>query len=109
MPPGKVHARVVSVVNGVLLAGQYQVVAINHGSQQGIEPGNVLRTNRSGDKVTDHCAHITGLGTCTGHSVRLPAEASGTLLMFRVFDHLSYGLVVSESDPIAQGDEVVTP
>ncbi len=109
VPAGEVHARVASVVNGVLLAGQYQVVAINRGSQQGIEPGHVLRVNRSGDKILDHCATITGLGTCTGHSVRLPAEASGTLLMFRVFDHLSYGLVLTETDPIATGDEVVRP
>jgi len=108
--PGKpVHARVASVVNGVLLAGQYQVVAINHGSQQGIEPGHVLRVNTYGDKVRDHCATVTGLGTCIGHTVKLPQEASGTLLMFRVFDHLSYGLVLSETDPIATGDDVVQP
>ena len=29
--------------------------------------------------------------------------------MFRVFDHVSYGLVLSETDPIAYGDLVVTP
>ncbi len=109
VPAGEVHARVVSVVNGVLLAGQYQVIAINRGTQQGIEPGHVLRVNRYGDKVRDQCATVTGLGTCTAHSVRLPAEASGTLLMFRVFDHVGYGLVLSETDPIATGDQVVRP
>ena len=67
----------ISVVNGVLLAGQYQVVAINRGSQQGIEPGHVLRVNESGDHVRDHCATIAGLGTCTGHSVNLPDVDGG--------------------------------
>jgi hypothetical protein len=109
VPAGQVRGRIASVVNGVLLAGQYQAVAINRGSQQGIEPGNVLRVKKSGDKVLDHCAHVTGLGTCTGHTVKLPQEDSGTLLMFRVFDHVSYGLVLSETDPIAYGDLVVTP
>ena len=109
VPAGPVHARVVSVVNGVLLAGQYQVIAINRGSQQGIEPGHVLRVNESGDKVRDQCATITGLGTCIAHTVKLPLESAGTVLMFRIFDHLSYGLVLAETNPIATGDQVVRP
>jgi hypothetical protein len=92
-----------------LLAGQYQVVAINRGSQQGIEPGHVLRVNKSGDHIRDHCATIAGLGTCTGHSVNLPEVQAGTLLMFRVFEHVSYGLVLNINDPIADGDRVVRP
>src|SRR5579862_1161558 len=108
-PAGEVHARVISVVNGVLLAGQYQVVAINRGSQQGIEPGHVLRVYESGDHVRDHCATIAGLGTCTGHLVNLPDVTAGTLLMFRVYDHVSYGLVLNISNPIANGDRVVRP
>jgi LysM repeat protein len=109
VPAGEVHARVVSVVNGVLLAGQYQVIAINRGSQQGIEPGHVLRVNESGDQVLDHCATVTGLGTCTGHKVKLPQESAGTVLMFRIFDHVSYGLVLAETNPIATGDQVIRP
>jgi LysM repeat protein len=109
VPATEVHGRVVSVVNGVLLAGQYQVIAINRGSQQGIEPGHVLRVNESGDQVRDRCATITGTGTCTAHKVNLPLESAGTVLMFRIFDHLSYGLVVAESNPIANGDQVIRP
>jgi hypothetical protein len=109
VPRGPVDARVVSVVNGVLLAGQYQVVAINRGSEDGIEPGHVLRVNEYGDHVRDHCATVAGLGTCTGHLVTLPQESAGTLLMFRIYDHVSYGLVVEISNPIADGDKVVRP
>ena len=72
VPTAAVHARVVSVVNGVLLAGQYQVIAINRGSEQGIEPGHVLRVLESGDKVRDRCSIVTGKGTCTAHQVTLP-------------------------------------
>jgi|KBSSwiStaDraftv2_1062776.scaffolds.fasta_scaffold48184_3 LysM repeat protein len=109
VPAGKVNGRVVSVVNGVLLAGQYQVVAINRGSEQGIEPGHVLRVLESGDKVRDRCQMIAGKGSCIAHSANLPSEISGTLLMFRIFDHLSYGLVLDELSPIANGDKVVQP
>ena len=109
VPAGEVHGRVISVVNGVLLAGQYQVIAINRGSQDGIEPGQVLAVYESGDHIRDHCATMAGLGTCTGHSVNLPDVEAGTLLMFRVYEHVSYGLVLDITNPIAYGDKVVRP
>ncbi len=29
--------------------------------------------------------------------------------MFRIFDHLSYGLMLAETNPIANGDQVIRP
>ena len=104
-----VKAHILAVVNGLGLAGQYQVVALNRGSQQGIEPGHVLRAMDSAKQVRDRCASITGTGTCTAHNVKLPAEPSGTLLVFRVYDRVSYALVLDETTPISVGDLVVTP
>ena len=109
VPATAVKGRVLTVVNGLMLAGQYQVVALNLGSQQGIENGHVLRVNAAGDHVRDRCASINAIGTCTGHNVNLPVEAEGTLLVFRVFDHVSFGLVLQESSPIGVGDQVVRP
>lgn len=109
-PAAQVHGRILAVVNGVLLAGQFQVVAINRGSSDGIEPGHVLRVNDSAQTVRDRCARITGNGTCTHFSdTRLPAEMAGTLLVFRVFERVSYALVASETVPLAVGDRVVNP
>jgi LysM repeat protein len=109
-PAAKVHGRILAVVNGVLLAGQFQVVAINRGSRDGIEPGHVLRVNDAAQTVRDRCARITGNGTCTHFfDTRLPVEAVGTLLVFRVFEHVSYALVASETVPLGVGDHVVNP
>ncbi len=109
-PSVAVNGRILAVVNGVLLAGQYQVVAINRGSQQGVEPGHVLRVNESPKSVRDSCARIQGEGTCRRFgNVRLPVEAAGTLLVFRVYEHVSYALVASETNPLAIGDHVVNP
>jgi hypothetical protein len=41
--------------------------------------------------------------------VKLPAEAAGTLLVFRVYERVSYALVASETTPLSVGDRVVTP
>jgi LysM repeat protein len=109
-PTHAIKGRLLAVVNGVLLAGQYQVVAISGGANQGIEPGHVLRVNEASERVHDRCARIQGEGTCTRFgSQRLPVESAGTLLVFRSFEGMSYALVVSESIPLHVGDRVVTP
>ncbi len=109
-PSTQVHGRILAVVNGVLLAGQFQAVAINRGSNDGLEPGHVLRVNELAQQVRDRCARITGNGTCTRlRDTKLPAEAIGVLLVFRVFEHVSYALVASETAPLGVGDRVVTP
>ena len=109
-PAARIHGRIIAVVNGVLLAGQFQVVAINRGSSDGIEPGHVLRVNELPQTVQDHCARITGNGTCTRFGeTKLPIEAVGTLLVFRVFEQVSYALIASDSIPLSVGDRVVNP
>jgi hypothetical protein len=41
--------------------------------------------------------------------VRLPDERSGTLLVFKVFDRVSFGLIVGASDTIHTADVVRNP
>jgi hypothetical protein len=109
-PKASVQGRIIAVVNGVLLAGQYQVVAINRGSSDGIEPGHVLRVNDQRQTVRDRCARINGEGTCTHFTdTSLPTERAGALLVFRVFDQVSYALVVSATARMSVGDRVVNP
>jgi LysM repeat protein len=108
-PAVQVKAHILAVVNGLRLAGQYMVVALNRGSKQGIEPGQVLRARDSGQQVRDRCASINAIGTCTAHVVKLPAEPSGTMLVFRVYDRVSYALVLDETTPLAVGDLVTNP
>ena len=109
-PRSKINGRIVAVVNGVLLAGQFQTVALNRGSADGLEPGHVLRVNESQQTVHDRCARITGNGTCTHFGdTKLPVEAVGTLLVYRVYEHVSFALVARESLPLSVGDHVVTP
>jgi len=110
LPNAAVDGRILSVLNGVLLAGQYEVIAISGGTHQGIEPGHVLRVSEARGTAVDRCARINGEGTCVRlRSTRLPAESAGTLLVFRSFDDMSYALIVNESNPLHVGDHVVRP
>jgi hypothetical protein len=49
------------------------------------------------------------MGTSLAPRVRLPDERAGTLLVFKTYPNLSFGLIVGASDTIAVGDVVHNP
>ena len=85
------------------IVGQNQVVVISRGAQDGVETGHVLAILKSGPIIIDR----SQLGERT--TVKLPDERAGLLMVFRVFDRLSYALVLEISDTIQVGDKVVNP
>ncbi|MBP7665871.1 MAG: LysM peptidoglycan-binding domain-containing protein [Burkholderiaceae bacterium] len=102
-PPAKpIDGRVVSVYGEALTAGQNQIVAINRGSQDGLERGHVLALWRAGAPGSDRTGDKP-------QPIQLPDERSGLLFVFRVFDRVSYALIVSAFDPIRPGDRFSEP
>ncbi|HEY0766714.1 MAG TPA: hypothetical protein VGD47_02045, partial [Steroidobacteraceae bacterium] len=114
-PSGEVHGRIIDVVGGTDLVGQYNVVVINRGKRHGLEPGNLLAVDQAGDVVRDlyrggqNIGSGSALGTSFAPKVKLPDERTGTLLVFKVFDRVSYGLIVGASDTIHIADVVRNP
>jgi len=114
-PASDVHGRIIDVVGGTDLVGPYEVVVINRGKRHGLEPGNVLAVDQAGDVVRDlfrggkQIGDTTGFGSSFAPKVRLPDERSGTLLVFKVFDRVSFGLIVGASDTIHVADVVRNP
>jgi LysM repeat protein len=111
-PRNQVDGRIISVVDGVELIGTYQIVVINRGKRHGIDAGHVLAVDQAGEIVQDRYARSinrTGTGTAFAPSVRLPDERAGTLLIFKSFDRLAYGLVVGASHPMRVADRVRNP
>jgi hypothetical protein len=108
-PPANTQGRIINVVDGTDLIGQYQIVVINRGIRHGIVAGNVMAINQAGDVVTDRGDRSFGSKIGFGKKVRLPEERAGTLLVFRTFDRLSYGLVVGASSEIHVADYVRNP
>ncbi|GAC1697107.1 MAG: LysM peptidoglycan-binding domain-containing protein [Steroidobacteraceae bacterium] len=112
-PAGDVHGRILAVVNGTDLIGQYNVVAINRGSRHGLAAGTVLAVDSAGGSVVDHYRGGRNIGDTTGTAfaprVKLPDERTGTALVFKVFDRVSYALIVGASDAIHNGDVVRNP
>ena len=83
------------------VAGQNQILTINRGSEQGLDLGTVLNLQRHGETVVDH--------TDGGRKIKLPDEQYGNVFIFRVFDNISYGLVMQVTDFVQVGDVAKSP
>lgn len=109
-PARPVHGRIIAVVEGADIAGQYDVVAINRGSDDGLERGNVLTAEEVQKQSDDQCAHINDFSTCLRNPhTPLPTEAAGTLLVFKTYPQMSYALVMHDSVPLINDARVSSP
>lgn len=98
------------------LAGQFDIVVINRGSDAGLEPGNVLEVDQAGPAIRDTFSthdgvfqDTGGMGSSFAPRVKLPDERAGTLLVFKTDPNISFALIVGASNTIAVGDVVRNP
>jgi len=111
-PDMDIHGRIISVVDGVSLIGQYQVVILNRGARNGLAPGDVLSVFQSGAEIRDRFANgsLKGSGGFGGgEKVKLPDEQAGTLMIFKVYDRIGYALVMEATSDIHVLDTVRNP
>lgn len=149
-PASELEARVIAVIDSVSQVGRNQIVVLNKGSSNGLEPGNVLTVFAAGPSVRDAIAterHADdfdpvefaraddlavdqvmenfvndvrktkrsldrALGQDTKRApvmVTLPDEPTGAMMVFRVFDKVSYALILSVERPVRLWDAARTP
>jgi hypothetical protein len=97
-PGSNISSRIISVYGGVSLGGQSTVITLNKGKRDGLESGHVLALYRKGETVKDN-----------GDNVTLPDERYGLAFVFRVFDKVSYALVMQTRLPVQLLDRAQTP
>jgi LysM repeat protein len=111
-PASNIEGQIISVINGVQLIGQYQIVAINRGAKHGLAPGNILAVDQAGPVVRDRYGSGPGklhVPRAFASRVHLPNERAGMLLVFKTYDRVSFGLIVGASAPMKVEDVVHTP
>lgn len=99
-PLNDVSGQIVAVPGGVRFIGRLQIVALDLGTQDGLQPGHVLRVDQQGELVTD---------PRTQELLRLPDTEAGLVMVFRPYDHMSFALVMQASRVLAVGDRVRSP
>ncbi|SDH51948.1 LysM domain-containing protein [Nitrosomonas sp. Nm132] len=97
-PNFAVEGRIISVYGGVTEIGENAIITLNKGVHDGLEEGHVLAIYRK-SKVKSPIGKI----------VALPDERIGLVLVFRVFDKVSYALVTQSAQAIKVLDAVRTP
>ena len=103
-PDKHIEGIILAVLDGVSRIGQFHVVAINKGETAGIEKGHVFSVYQSGRQVRDPYTQNNDK-----RELVLPDIEAGHILIFRTFEHVSYGLVMRALKDIRLFDKVETP
>ena len=103
-PSNNVGGEVIYLFDAISQVGTYQIVAMNIGTQDGIEKGNVVAIAQAGRDVKDPFAKEG-----QSETVQLPHEDSGVAMVFRIFDRVSYAFIMNANRPIRIGDVVRNP
>jgi nucleoid-associated protein YgaU len=99
-PSEDIAGLIIGVEDGVTQVGKMSIVIINRGERDGLIEGNVLSILKVGEIVRDKVAD---------ELVQLPDERAGLMMVFRVYDKLSYGLVLRASQGLSVDDKVAMP
>jgi LysM repeat protein len=102
-PADDPNATIISVYDGVTQIGQYQVVALNRGGRNGIEPGHVLTVMQSNRTARDP------YGSLGNSTVKLPDVKAGTMMVFKVTPKVSFALIMEATRAIKVLDKAVKP
>lgn len=101
-PKQRIEGQIIAVYNGLSQIGQYNVVVLNKGARDGLEPGHVLAIFQEGGTARDP-------GSWAGSHVDLPDERAGIVMVFRTYEKASYALVMEAYRSLHVNDMVANP
>ncbi|MDR3322764.1 MAG: LysM peptidoglycan-binding domain-containing protein, partial [Zoogloeaceae bacterium] len=96
-PENEVSGNVVSIYGGVGVGGKDSIIAVSLGAKDGIEQGHVLGLYTRRSTVYQ------------GKTIALPEQRYGVVFVFRVFENISYALVMETTQPMRTGDAIKNP
>lgn len=94
------EGEVIALLDNESKAAQFETVVIDLGRSDGLRVGDVLSIKRRASPVRDPVSK---------ESVALPSAEIGRLLTYKVFPRLSYGIILSLTEPSSVGDTLSTP
>jgi hypothetical protein len=104
-PESNISARVISVYGGVFQGGQNSIITLSKGARDGLAIGHVLALYRKGEIITESSNSLFS----RDKHFALPDERYGLVFVFRVFEKVSYALVMQTRLPVQLLDRANTP
>ena len=113
MEPMPEDMRVMAVEGGNYGVGQLQMVSISGGANQGLEAGHVFSAFTPGERIRDDVKYPQGtmadMMTWDGDKVTLPDEYNAHIMVIRVFDEVSYAMVMNGARVVHEFDTLRHP
>jgi len=103
--PADLDAVVASIYGGLEQTGRFGIITINAGRNKSVEPGQVIGLDRYRGEAT----YRGRTGDEKAQHIALPSERFGLAMVFRVFNRLSYAIVLDSNLPVQVGDSAVAP
>ena len=103
-PEQQIEAKVMTLPSGISEAGKTSVITLNRGKVHGLEVGHVLAVYKPSETFANprykepFLNYVPGWPKQVGaesKTLEIPEERIGLVFVFRVFDNISYGMVMN--------------
>ena len=118
-PGADLQGTIISSLSNASEMGRGNVVTIDLGRQQNVEVGHVMAIYKTVPAINDPRPNmgtpfmLRFLDQTTTflpqHQLQVPDERVGLLFVFRVFERVSYAILLNTTDPVVVGDAVRRP
>lgn len=114
-PSNEISANILSMTNTERMASQLDTVLLNVGANENLKIGDVLKIQQRGERMVDLTERQKKSFSdkfkafATNEKLDVPSKDIGTLMVYKVFDKLSYAVILSSHEPARSGDMVVNP
>ena len=116
-----VPTSIIGTIGNIREAGKLDVVYIDRGKDDGVETGDVFSMLRDGENIIidndgnpvrplDRSSYDKVLANFSDDTVyKMPDIFHGNLMVFKVFDNTSLGLIMFNDRPVRVGDKLTKP
>lgn len=108
-PDKAIDGQIIALPTSLIESGRDAVVTLDVGSIDGVEIGHVLALYHDPGTVDVWDQKTRFFNQPAKRAVQLPQERIGLVFIFRVFDRVSYALVLNSSKQVVLGDWVRKP
>jgi hypothetical protein len=111
-PDKPISGRILQLAGNAFEAGRSMIVTLDKGRNDGVDIGTVLAIERVIPPVRDRRESVQPdplLRFLSEYYINIPPERIGLLFVFRVFDNVSYAILLNTTDPVLAGDYVRNP
>jgi hypothetical protein len=115
-PSFDVDANILDIMSGRSLGNQYDTIVINKGSSDRLRVGDLVALQKPDNLIEDNYGEATvgeqfkrAVGLSKDHIETFSGEIYASVLVYKVFDNTSFGIVLNADDIVRREDKVVTP